>query len=168
MRRLAFTLVTLLTLTGLATAQDGAAPTQGGAAPTQNATGGKMNITGDKFVVNEGSHEATFTGNVYVKHPNLDLWADEVDIHYGEGGTTDVKTFEATGKVRIHTPEQDATGDKAIYDPKTRLLHLTGNVMVNSASSVLSSPELEVNLDTNTSTFTGKKGGRVTGVFNTQ
>lgn len=129
---------------------------------------GEIQITGDKFVVNESQHEATFTGKVFVKHPNLDLWADKVVIHYGEGGTTDVKTFEATGKVRIKSEEQDAVGDKAVYDPNTHILHLTGNVMVNSQASVLSSPELEVNLDTNVSTFTGSKGGRVTGVFDSK
>lgn len=132
------------------------------------AAAGDIHITGDRFVVNEDVHEATFTGQVYVQHPNLDLWADKVVIHYGEGGTTDVKTFEATGHVRIKSTEQDAVGDKAVYDPKTHILHLTGNVTVNSEASVLSGPELEVNLDTNVSTFTGSKGGRVTGVFNSQ
>lgn len=132
------------------------------------AAAGDIHITGDKFVVNEDANEATFTGEVYVQHPNLDLWADKVVIHYGEGGTTDVKTFEATGHVRIKSTEQDAIGDKAVYDPKTHILHLTGKVMVNTEASVLSGPELEVNLDTNVSTFTGSKGGRVTGVFNSQ
>jgi lipopolysaccharide export system protein LptA len=129
---------------------------------------GEIHITGDRFVVNEDAHEATFTGKVYVQHPNLDLWADKVVIHYGEGGTTDVKTFEATGHVRIKSTEQDAVGDTAVYDPNTHILHLTGNVVVNSEASVLSGPELEVNLDTNVSTFTGSKGGRVTGVFDSQ
>jgi len=127
-----------------------------------------ITITGDKFVVDEANRHATFDGNVVVKTPTIQLWANEVVITYGEKGTTDVQTFEATGTVRIKTSEQDATGQKAVYDPKTQILHLIGNVTVTSPTSTLSGPELVVNLKTNTSTFTGSKGGRVTGVFSSQ
>jgi len=148
--RLALAMTMLLAATGLAYAVDA------------------VTISGDKFVVDEANHHATFNGNVEVKTPTISLWAEQVIIAYGEKGTSDVQSFEATGGVRIKTTEQDASGDKAVYDPKTEILHLTGNVNVTSATSKLSGPELVVNLKTNTSTFTGSKGGRVTGVFTSQ
>ena len=124
-----------------------------------------IKITGDKFVINDADHTATFTGKVVVLRTKLTVWAAKVVVDYGEGGPSDIKSFVATGSVHIKTPEQDATGQKAVYDPNSQLLHLTGSVIVINATGTVGSPELVVNLATNTSTFTGSSGGRVTGVF---
>jgi lipopolysaccharide export system protein LptA len=126
-----------------------------------------IKITGDTFVINDAEHTATFTGQVVVLRSKLTVWAAKVVVDYGEGGPSDIKSFVATGSVRIKTPDQDATGQKAVYDPRTQLLRLTGNVIVVNASGTVGSPELVVNMLTNTSTFSAAKGsgGRVTGVF---
>jgi lipopolysaccharide export system protein LptA len=133
------------------------------------AESGPVQITGDTFVVDDAKHLATFSGNVVVTRPNLQVWAPKVVIDYGDGGPSNIKSFVASGGVRIKTPDQDATGDKAIYDPAGKLLHLVGNVMVVNSSGTVGSPELVVDLVTNKSTFKGsQKGGRVTGVFTPQ
>ena len=124
-----------------------------------------VKITGDKFVVDDANHVATFTGKVVVLRTKLTVWAAKVVVDYGDGGPNDIKSFVATGTVRIKTPEQDATGDKAVYNPNTQMLHLTGNVMVVNSTGTVGSSELVVNLVTNSSTFSSAKGGRVTGVF---
>jgi lipopolysaccharide export system protein LptA len=124
-----------------------------------------VKITGDNFVVDDTAQMATFTGNVVVTKTDLKLWAPKVVIDYAGGDTSSIKSFVATGGVRIKTKDQDATGDKAVYDPSSKLLHLTGHVMVVSAAGTVGSSELVVNLETNTSVFTGKTGTRVTGVF---
>jgi lipopolysaccharide export system protein LptA len=132
------------------------------------ALGGKdpIKITGDKFVIDDAQKTATFTGNVVVLRTKLTVWGNKVVVEYGTGGPSDIKSFTARGNVRIKTPDQDATGQTAVYDPSTQLLHLTGNVIVVNASGTVGSPELVVNLVTNTSTFSASKGGgRVTGVF---
>jgi lipopolysaccharide export system protein LptA len=128
-----------------------------------------VNITADKFVMDESQNLATFTGNVVVKRISLTVWAPKVVVDYGEGGPSDIKSFVASGGVRIVTPEQDVTGDRAIYDPKTQKLRVTGNVMVVNASSTVGSGDMIVDLKTNATTFTGGgKNGRVTGVFTPQ
>jgi lipopolysaccharide export system protein LptA len=124
-----------------------------------------VKITADKFVVDDEAHIATFTGKVVVVRTNLTVWAPKVVVDYGEGGPSNIKTFTASGGVRIKTDQQDATGDHAVYDPKTEILKLSGNVIVTSASGTVAGPDLVVNLRTNVSTFTAGKGGRVTGVF---
>lgn len=124
-----------------------------------------VQITGDTFVVDDVNHVATFTGKVVVVRKALNVWAAKVVVEYGAGGPSDIKSFVATGNVRIKTPEQDATGDRAVYDPNSQMLHLTGHVIVVNATGTVGSPELVVNLATNNSTFTSSKGGRVTGVF---
>jgi len=128
----------------------------------------KVEITADNFTIDETSHEAVFTGNVVVVHPSVTVHAPHVVATYGEGGTTDIETFEATGDVKLETDEQTATGERAVFTPADQLLRLTGNVLVVNASGTVGAEELVVNLDTNVSTFTSTEGGRVTGVFNTQ
>lgn len=127
-----------------------------------------VEITADLFTVDENTREAVFTGNVVVIHPSVKVWAAKVVATYGEGGTTDIETFEATGSVRLQTPEQNATGDRAVFTPGDQLLRLTGNVQVVNSGGTIDAAELVVNLATNVSTFTSSGGGRVTGVFTSQ
>lgn len=139
-----------------------------GTAPGQAPEPGRRDIevTADNFVMDESIREAVFTGSVVVKHPNVTVWAPEVVIHYGEGGTGDIRSFTAQGgPVRLQTPNQVATGERAVFDPKTQVLRLTGNVAVNNEAGTLTGSELVVNLVDNTSVFTSGNGGRVTGVF---
>ena len=128
-----------------------------------------VKITADKFVIDEPAQVATFTGQVVVKRKDLTVWAPKVVVDYGDGGPSSIKSFVASGGVRIKTSEQDATGDYAIYDPKAETLRITGNVMVVNASSTVGGPDLVIDLRANTTIFTGgQKGGRVTGVFTPQ
>lgn len=127
-----------------------------------------VEISADTFTVEEGKREAVFTGSVVVKHPSVTVWAPKVVATYGEGGTTDIKTFVASGDVRLKTSEQDATGEQAVFTPADQLLRLTGNVKVTNSSGTVNATELVVNLATNVSTFSSSGGGRVTGVFTAQ
>jgi lipopolysaccharide export system protein LptA len=128
-----------------------------------------VNITADQFVVDDVKRVATFTGQVVVKRKALTVWAPKVVVEYGADGPSSIKSFVASGGVRIKTDDQDATGDYAIYDPAAETLKITGNVMVINASSTVGGPDLLINLRTNTTTFSGGgSGGRVTGVFSTQ
>ncbi len=161
MKRLLAAILTALALTTPVAAQDPVNITGGGGDP--------VNITADKFVVDEASNNATFTGNVVVKRKTLTVWAPKVVVDYGDDGPSDIKSFIASGGVRIKTDEQDVTGDRAIYDPRTEKLRVTGNVMVVNASSTVGSGDMIVDLKTNATTFTGGgKNGRVTGVFTPQ
>ena len=127
-----------------------------------------IQITADNFVVNETTREAVFTGNVIIVHPSVTLRAPKVTVIYGAGGTSDVQSFEADGPVDLTTAEQQAKGDRAVFDPKAQMLYLTGNVTVINAGGTLTGPELVVDIANNTSKFTGGTGGRVTGVFTSQ
>jgi lipopolysaccharide export system protein LptA len=102
---------------------------------------------------------------VVVLQTGLEMRAQTVIVHYGAGGTSDISSLEATGGVKLITPDQTASGDRGVYDPKTRILRLVGNVQISNAQGTLSGPELVVNLADKTSQFSGGTGGRVTGVF---
>ena len=127
-----------------------------------------VNITADKFVVDDVGGVATFTGSVVVKRKKLTVWAPKVVVEYGEDGPSSIKSFVASGGVRIKTDDQDATGDLAIYDPKAQTLRITGNVMVVSEASTVGAGDLVIDLNADTTVFQGSGNGRVTGVFTTQ
>ena len=131
------------------------------------AQSGPIKVTGDTFVIDEANGQATFTGNVEIVRSGLTVWAQKVVIEYGSG-VEDVQNMVATGKVRLKTKDQDATGDRATFDPATQLLHMTGNVVVVNATGTLTGPSLTVNLADNSTVFEGGKGGRVTGTFSTK
>ncbi|RUT30347.1 hypothetical protein EMQ25_13635 [Arsenicitalea aurantiaca] len=128
-----------------------------------------VEISADSFVVEEATGRGVFSGNVRVERGNLSLEAAEVSVVSPDGSATAISSFEATGSVRIRTPDQRASGERARYDPTTQILRLSGNVEVTNATGTLRGPELVINLATNVSTFSsGGSGGRVTGVFTPQ
>ena len=127
-----------------------------------------VKITADNFTIDQASKLGTFTGSVVITRTNLTIWANKVVVTYGKGGENDIDNITATGAVRIKTPAQEATGGRATFDPLTQILKLTENVTVLNAQGKVSGPELTINLASQTSTFEGGKGGRVTGVFTPQ
>ncbi len=137
------------------------------AGPPINATipaAGKVSITADHFVVEDESHKATFSGNVVVVQTEVTVRADQVVALYGKAGATSISTFQATGNVTLTTKDETATGDLAVFDPKSHMLTLTGNVVVTSKAGRVQSSKLVVDLTKKQSVFTSN-GGRVTGVF---
>lgn len=129
----------------------------------------QVRITADLFTIDESTRQAVFTGNVVVTHPTVTVNAPRVVAIYGDGGTSDIESFEAFGPgVRLVTDEQTATGEHAVFTPGNQILRLTGKVVVTNAGGKVNADELVHNLETNLSTFTATGGGRVTGVFTSQ
>ena len=124
----------------------------------------RVQVDADTFVIDQAASEATFTGNVVVTRSDLKLWADRVLVTF-EGDMENVKLVTATGRVRLKTATQDATGERATFAPDSQILRLTGNVTVVSDTGTLNGPELVVDLANNITTFSATSGGRVTGVF---
>jgi lipopolysaccharide export system protein LptA len=127
-----------------------------------------VEVTADTFTIDEANSQAVFSGSVVIVSGTLRVWADKVVVEYGAGGQSDIESFLATGRVRIRTPEQEATGGRAVYTPASQLLRLTENVTVTSDAGTVTGPELVVDLATNNTVFKGGEGGRVTGVFTPQ
>ncbi len=125
-----------------------------------------VKITSDQFLVNESDSNAVFEGNVIVTQPNFTLWANKVTVTYGEDGPSDLKSFVALGSVKIKQPDQTATSDRGVYDPKTKILILYDNVIVINESGTITGQELIVNIATGVSKFPSQSdGGRVTAIF---
>ena len=125
-----------------------------------------IQIQADRFVVRENEHRSEFLGNVVVTQPDLKVWSDQVVVHNSEDGTSDIVSYEAVGNVKIQSDTQTATGERAVYDPATRIMTLTGNVIVISESGTVQAQTLRVDMTTNVTEFmSGGDGDRVTGLF---
>lgn len=128
---------------------------------------GPVNITGDVFEIFEDKREAVFTGDVVVKQEEFILYSPKVIAYYGEGGASDLKKMTADGRLTLHFGPKVAKADFGTYDPKTEILHLTGNVEVTEDGSVVTGGQLFVNVTDNSSRFVSdpNSDSRVTGVF---
>lgn len=129
--------------------------------------GQEIQVSADSLVIEESQKQATFSGNVLISRTGLTVRAAKVTVVYG-GGIDDIQSFDANGSVSIETAGQTATGDRAVFDPKTQILKLTGNVMVQNAAGSMGGATLTVNLSTNDTVFEAGQGKRVTGVFTPQ
>ncbi len=75
--------------------------------------------------------------------------------------------LEAEGNVMIVTPTEKLYGDKGIYNSKTNMAEITGNVKIERGPNVLQGARADVDLTTNVSRMFGDNTGktRVRGVF---
>ena len=104
----------------------------------------KVQITADRFVVEEGANLATFSGKVVVVQGSTTINADTVQVKYGTGGASDIENLVASGNLVIVTPEQRVTGERGTYDPETRVMLVSGNVVATSSSGRVTGPQLRV------------------------
>jgi lipopolysaccharide export system protein LptA len=128
-------------------------------------TGQPIGVEADVFEVDDSNRTAQFSGNVIVTQPGFRMTAEIIDLTYGSDGADDIETMVATGNVVIVTDDQTAYGERADYDPNTRILILTENVKVDAAQGTVNADSMTVNLENNTSRFTASAGNRVTGIF---
>jgi lipopolysaccharide export system protein LptA len=126
---------------------------------------------------------ATFAGDVRVQQGDTNMRCNSLVVYYeqdaatgskndgkaagktmtaatpGPGGTQQIKRLEAHGGVVATQKEQNATGDKGIFDMKAHTVTLTGNVVMSQGKNVLRGERLVVNLTSGVSRVDGS--GRV-------
>ena len=124
----------------------------------------QIRITSNDLTLDQTQSLAIFTGNVVLVRDDLTIWSSKVEVTYGAGGVQEIEKAVFTGGVRLKNPDQEATGNWATYDPKTRVMRLLGDVTLESAAGVVKGPELIFDLANETTTFPSA-GQRVTGVF---
>lgn len=149
-----------------AMAQDTADPAGFGGLAGQ--AGEQVNVTADNLEITEDDNTALFTGNVTITQGTMQMFAQRVDVLYGEGGPSDLVEFTASGgRVHMAMADQTIDGDRAVYDFTLRILTFTGNVVVNNASGTVNADRLVIDTRAGTSSFSGgpAQGGRVTSTF---
>jgi lipopolysaccharide export system protein LptA len=143
-----------------------------------------VHIESAPLEVRDKDKVATFSGDVRVKQGDTGMRSKTLVVFYeggetagggksmpaatpGPGGEQKIKRLEARGNVVVTQKEQTATGDLGIFDMKSNVVTLTGNVMMPQGKNVLRGDKLVVDLTTGVSRVeSGKNGtGRVQGLF---
>ena len=76
-----------------------------------------------------------------------------------------LRKVEAFGHVVIHTPTDNATGDKGVYLPPTGRARLSGNVHIIHGPNMLAGSDALINTKTGVATLLAGHGGQVAGTI---
>lgn len=92
------------------------------------------------------------------------LRADILTAHIAKDDKQDIKQIDAFGNVLVSTGTGIARGDEGVYNPRTGIATLCGNVKITRGKNQMNGACAEVNLKTGISRLVGG-GRRVKGVF---
>ncbi len=109
-----------------------------------------IEITADSLEVQQEAQIAVFRGNVDAVQGDLNLRADQLNVHYrtnSENHNT-ISLIEANGNVFLSTPTELAQGDKSDYNVDADTIELTGSVVLIRGENVIRGDRLEIDLAT--------------------
>jgi lipopolysaccharide export system protein LptA len=123
-----------------------------------------IEVSANAFQADINARSGTYVGNVIVKQGDFRLRADKVRVNVVSGKPD--KIF-ADGNVFFDAPSGNAQGDNGIYEVGTRLITLTGHVVLMKAKNVMRGGKLTVNLATGMAQLGsgGTTGSRVQSLF---
>jgi lipopolysaccharide export system protein LptA len=141
--------------------------------------GQPVNIQADKLVVRDKDKMATFSGNVHVTQGDTEMRSKVLVVFYTDASkpapattmttaSTDageqqkIRYIEATGGVTVTQKDQNAAGEKGVFDMQSNTVTLNGNVVVTHGKDVVRGQRLTVDLTTGVSHM----DGRVEALFN--
>lgn len=109
----------------------------------------------------EKKNLAVARGGAVAQSGDRKIVADIISAYIEESGKseTELSRVEAIGGVVITTPEDSAKGKEAVYDAKTGVATLCGDVEIRRGANVLRGRCAEVNLNTGVSKLLGGGGG---------
>lgn len=172
-------------------------PKQGGSTVTgvPNAVQGfsqnrdkPIRIDATSLEVRDKDKAATFTGNVKVVQGDTTMYCKVLVVFYeqsgqsaggdqskaamktatpGPAGSSSVKRLECRGSVRVEQKDQVVTGELGIFDTKTNLVTVTGNVVLTQNQNVLKGEKLVVDMTTGVSKVDSPGGRPISAILNT-
>lgn len=107
---------------------------------------------------------AVARGDAIVESEKGQLKADILTAHIAKDGKREVNQIDAFGNVLVTTGTEIAQGEEGVYNPRTGLATLCGNVRITRGKNQLNGNCAEVNLVTGISKLLGG-GGRVKGLI---
>ena len=127
----------------------------------------------EKFEYEVQKGQMTAYGNAKAVRGSDTLHADKIAaiLVKDKDGKESLDRLDANGNVKIITPSEVLTGNKATYNTKTNTAIVTGAVKITRGKDVLTGERAEIDLNTDISRLFGSSiedgqvGGRVRGVF---
>ena len=125
-----------------------------------------VQIKAQTFEVRDKENVAVFTGNVYVIQGDTTIRCKSLIVSYlsgsspagtartvppGPGANSQISKLEARGGVIVTQKDQTATGENGVYDMRTKVVTLTGNVVVSQGGNVMRGDRMVVDLNSGVS-----------------
>lgn len=140
---------------------------------------GRIHITSDKMVIKSNENSAEFIGNAHAVQGKTEIKSDRLKIFYkaeqgaqpGQSGMSEssIRRMEAEGSVVIHTEEQTATSQKAVYTADDGLLTLTGErVEIKNNGNTIVGRKVTLQRETGEIVVSSDAGKRVEAVFESE
>ena len=133
----------------------------------QHDSSAPVDFAADRIELQDRADRAVLTGNVDVKQGDMRLRSARLTIAYTSAAQTEVTRMDASGGVVLTTSTENARSQYAIYDLRTRLVTMIGNVViVRAGKGETRGNRLVLNLNSGAASLEGGgAGGRVTGRF---
>lgn len=119
-----------------------------------------VEVAADRLAVDQGTGQATFSGNVKVTQGEMTITAGEARVEYTADGKG-IDRVLLSGGVVFASPTDAAESEEAVYTIASGEIVLTGNVLLTQGGTTISGGKLVYNLDAGT----GAMDGRVQTVF---
>ncbi|MGE0828359.1 MAG: LptA/OstA family protein [Hyphomonadaceae bacterium] len=142
-----------------------------------SAGGGPISYSADNLEYFDNERRLVLTGDVDVVQGDARLRSDTLTLLFAAGsgggaatgpagvGAGDIQRMVAEGQVYYVRPEQQARGDRAVYETSTDSVTFTGNVVIASQTNVLRGETLVMQIGTGRATLSPGGRGRVQGVL---
>jgi lipopolysaccharide export system protein LptA len=130
-----------------------------------------VDFAADRIELQDRADRAVLSGNVDITQGDMRLRASRVTIAYSSAGQTEVTRMDASGGVTMTSRGETARAQFAIYDLRTRLVTMIGNVvLIKAGQGETRGNRMVLNLNSGLATLDGGRaggsaGGRVTGRF---
>ncbi|WP_273788785.1 LptA/OstA family protein [Bartonella sp. ML70XJBT] len=148
-----------------------------------------VELHADSLEIRDKEGMALFKGDVSVVQGERFLRTEKLIVYYDKAhkeanrnkedteassftlfGSSGIQKMEALGKVYIKIATQIATGDKGVFDGKSKMMSLTGNhVVLTDGDNVATGCKLTANMESGRAFLEGcettKKKGRVSIIF---
>lgn len=104
---------------------------------------------------------AVARGSAHAHREDKDMWADVLVAHFQKDktGRSEVYRIEAFDNVRIETAKDRVEAERGVYNVKSGVATVSGQVKIQRDKNVLNGCRAEVNLNTNISRLFGCEGG---------
>jgi len=138
------------------------------------AGGGPISYSADNLEYFDGERRLVLRGQVDLIQGNARLRADVLTLYFAQGaggagptgvGSGDIQRMVAEGRVYYVRPDQEARGNRAIYETASDSVTFSGNVIVASATNILRGETLVMQISSGRTSLAPGSRGRVQGVF---
>lgn len=137
--------------------------------------GGPVSYSANNLEYFDAERRLVLVGDVDIVQNDARLRADRITLFFSGSsgaetgqqglGSGDIERMVAEGEVFYIRPQQDARGDRAVYDVREDSVTFSGNVIVMSQENVIRGDTLVLNIGNRRTVIRPQPGQRVRGVF---